>query len=41
MKVNTDIGETIVYVIMCILSLGTIWFIRITLTMAIRRAIKD
>ncbi len=38
---QTSSLDTLVYVVVCILSLGTIWITRIVISQAIRCAIKD
>jgi len=41
MKVKNDGLESLVYVILCVLSVGTIWLTRIVISTAIRKALEE
>ena len=41
MKVKDSGLESLVYIILCVVSLGTIWLTRIVITMAIRKALEE
>ena len=41
MKVKSDGFESFVYIVLCVISLGTIWLSRIVITMAIRKAVEE
>jgi len=41
MKVKQNKLDTVAYIILCILSGGTIWLLRILMSVAIRMALKD
>lgn len=41
MKPKDNSIDSVVYIIACILSLGTIWITRIIISQAIRRAVEE
>jgi hypothetical protein len=41
MKVKTNVWDTMVYVIMCVLTMGTLYFVRVTITQGVKMAFED
>ncbi len=41
MKIKTNDLDTVVYIIACILTFGAVWVTRITISMAMRKAIQE